>query len=402
MAISDDLHDTITTRALKLQRVTEGVRQDVYALLRELERNLIRDLQKLSPADVARSPYQVARLEALLKQTRKTIKASFGKINTVTQKNLKEVANSQSSYLINEINAQVGVDIMTVALSEEQLTTIARRTLIESAPSKDWWSKQAGNTQQRFAGAVRQGMLRGETTDKIVQRVRGTKAANYSDGIMTATRREAEALVRTSVQTCANEATMQTYSANDDVINGLQWSATLDSRTTKICMALHGKVWRYDKNRRLKPVGHDKEYPGPTGHWNCRSTQVPILKSWDELAKDGAVPTGGKPTNIDTAFRKELRSMGMSEDKIAKAARGQRASMDGYVARDMSFDAWLKKKGTAVQDKMLGKARAKLWRDGKISTTDLINQKGRPLTVAELETVPGTPKRQRILSLIGE
>lgn len=401
MALSDDMHDAITTRAIKLERVKESVRQDVYVILRDLERKLVAALLGKNPNDVARTAFQRARLEALLAQTRKTIKASFGKINTVTQKNLKEVAKAQSTYLINEVNAQVGVDIMTVALNAETLVTIAKRTLLDGAPSADWWSRQATRTQARFADAVRQGMLRGETTDAIVRRVRGTKAKGFADGIMQTSRREAEALVRTSVQSVANESTLQTYASNRDVINGLQWSATLDTRTTKICMALHGKVWRYDKAGKLKPVGHDKEFPGPTAHFNCRSTQIPVVKSWDELSEDGAVPTGGRRTDMETAFRNELRGMGLNESQIAKARMGQRASMDGYVARDMSFDSWLKKKGTAVQEKMLGKERARLWREGKISTTDLINQKGRPLTVAELENVSGTPKRQRILTLAG-
>ena len=401
MAISDDLHEKLTDRAIVLDRVKGSMRQDAYSVLRDLERNLVDELYGNSPTEV-RTAYQRARLEKLLKQTRATIAASYGKIRVGHARSLRGLAQNQTEYVLNELNAQVGVDIATTALSKEQINAIASNTLIQSAPSKDWWSRQAGDLQANFSDAVRQGMLRGETTDQIIRRVRGTAKNGFTDGIIHARKRHIDAIVRTSVQTVANEAGLATFESNQDVIKGLQWSSTLDGRTTKICMALHGLVWHYAPDGSLKPVGHDKSFPGPTAHWNCRSTQVPVLKSFDELAGKKVVKTGGRPTDIDTAFETELARMGMAPEKIALAKQGARASMDGYAARDLSFDAWLGKKGTAMQNRMLGKKRADLWRKKKISTRDLIDQTGRPLKVAELSNVPGTPQAAKIASLVAE
>lgn len=397
--LNQDLQFLITDRAIILERIKDGMRQDVFAMLKDLERQLITDLDANNPLTARRTAFQQRRLQALLKQTRSSINAYTGKVQRVMVRNLKKVANTEAQYILNEVNAQVGVDIATVQLSAEQLKTIASDTIVQGAPSKAYWQKQARDLQLRFEREIRQGMLRGETVDQMVRRIRGTRAAGYTDGIMSISRREAEALVRTSTQTAANQARLSTYENNQDVINGVQWSATLDKRTTLICMSLHGKIWDYDTDGNLKPRGHDKEFPGPTAHWNCRSTQIPVVKSFKELSKDGAIRTGGRRTDYQTAFEKNLKTQGMAPEKIAQAKFNARASMDGQVARDMSFDAWLNSRTAGVQNQMLGKGRADLFRAGKISTNDLINQRGRPLRLSELTSQPSTPQIQRIANL---
>jgi len=397
---NQNLQFAITDRAIVLERVKEGMRQDVFRTLKELEGTLLNDLAANNPAAATRTAFKQQRLERLLKQTQRSISAYTTKAARTTVRNLTTVAKAESQYLINEVRHQVGVDLMSVALSPDQVSAIASDALIEGAPSADWWKKKmAPDIQHRFATQVRQGMLRGETTPEIVRRIRGTRAKGFTDGIMSVPRHNAEALVRTSVQTAANSSRLETYKKNQDVTNGVQWSATLDKRTTDICMALHGKIWVYDSEGNLKPKGHDKEFPGPTAHWNCRSGQTPVLKSYSELSEDGAVRTGGRPTNFQASFEKNLRSAGMSDANIAKAKFNARASMDGQVARDMSFDSWLNSRSKTVQDQMLGKGRANLFRDGKISVSDLISQKGRPLPLKELLNVPGTPQIPAIANL---
>lgn len=88
---------------------------------------------------------------------------------------------------------------------------------------------------------------------------------------------------------------------------------------------------------------------------NCRSTSIPILKSW--------------------------RDLGIDADEIPQTTR---ASMDGQVPAQMSFEAWLKKQSVARQDTVLGEGKAQLWRDGKITFRDLLDQGGRPLTTEQV------------------
>jgi hypothetical protein len=58
--------------------------------------------------------------------------------------------------------------------------------------------------------------------------------------------------------------------------------------------------------------------------------------------------------------------------------------MNGQVAGNLSFEDWLADKSAAFQDKVLGPGRAQLWRDGKLTLRDLLNQQGRQMSLEEL------------------
>lgn len=88
---------------------------------------------------------------------------------------------------------------------------------------------------------------------------------------------------------------------------------------------------------------------------NCRSTSVPVLKSW--------------------------RDLGIDEDEIPETTR---SSMDGQVPAQQNFEAWLKKQSVERQNTLLGVTVADLWRKNKITFRDLLDQSGRPLTTEEL------------------
>ena len=60
------------------------------------------------------------------------------------------------------------------------------------------------------------------------------------------------------------------------VVQGYQYSAILDDRTTDICAGLHGKKFRKG------------EEPIPPMHFNCRSVLIPIT-AFEEFAPDTQV-----------------------------------------------------------------------------------------------------------------
>ena len=162
--------------------------------------------------------YHQKRQAALLQQTRATIASAYKDMESDAAKSYRELARMESEFARSVINQPLGVELASVTVSPEQLTDIASDTLIEGVKSKEWWKRQAQDLQRRFADQIRIGMLKGEGLDQLVRRIRGTKAAGYQDGIMVASRRQAEALIRTSVQTATNDARNQLYLANQDVV----------------------------------------------------------------------------------------------------------------------------------------------------------------------------------------
>jgi hypothetical protein len=196
----------------------------------------------------------------------------------------------------------------------------------------------------------------GETNQQIIKRIVGSPSV---PGIMDTARANAASLVQTSVQTVANDARLATFKENSDLIKGVKQISTLDSHTSLICIAYSGGEWDLDGN----PI-NGTTLPfngGPPRHFNCRSVLVPITKTFRELGIPIDEP---QPTT--------------------------RASTDGPVSAKTTFDDFLKRKGQAFQDEVLGKGRADLWRTGKMTLSQLVNGEGNPLTLEELRSKYGS------------
>lgn len=355
-SVNDAVADEILTHAVNLDRFAADVRQRVFTLLLALEKDLLRELRENDFTGPVRVTYRLRRLQRLLEQTQETIRTYYTEISKVVTSDLRSVSGLTATATAGAVNISVGAEIMTVALAPEQLRALADDTLIEGAPTKTWWSRQAGDTRARFEDKIRQGYARGYGMDEITRSVRGTAELNYTDGVMQTPKRNAEALVRSSVQAVSNNARLQVFEANSDVVNGVQQISTLDSRTTHICKAYSHKVWKLPN---YEPVGHGLAFNGgPPRHWNCRSVLTAWLRSFDELT---------------------------NKDKRKVEDAGTQVSMDGQVSAALDYEEWLKTKSTSFQREILGPGRYRLWKEGKISFTDLVDQRGNPLSLAELE-----------------
>ena len=203
--------------------------------------------------------------------------------------------------------------------------------------------------------AIRQGYMDGLTTDQIVRSIRGTRARGYADGVLERSRREVQTIVQTALSHTAQTARSELYMANADLIKARKWDSTLDTRTSEGCRIRDGK--QYTNEERPKPIGHKIPWLQGPGrlHFNCRSVDVPVTKSWKELGID-----------------------------VDDLPPGDRASMDGTVPGDTTFGEWLSRQSAERQDEVLGPERGKLLRAGKASFTDFYDDRGRPLTLPEL------------------
>lgn len=353
MNVNEKILDTIIGDAVDIQRYETTVQRKILKQLKDLEGQIVTELKNSNVITAVNKQTQNKRLSVLLKKTRSSIGTAYQAISKSQTVILGEVAELSELQTVNAINKSIKADLASSSMSRTSLNAIASNTLIEGSPTKQWWSRKAIQFQNKFEDTIRMGMMQGETTDNIVRSLIGTKVNKYKDGALTAQYRGAEAVTRSSIQTVANTARLDTYQNNSDIIKGIEWSSTFDNRTSQICMALDGLQW--DMN--YQPIGHDKAFVGSTAHWNCRSTQVPITKSWEEL---------GSKVKVDVPV-------------------STRASMDGQVSGGKNYEQWLKGKSKAFQVEVLGVEKQKLWKAGKIGFTDLVNQRGNPLTLAQLQ-----------------
>jgi SPP1 gp7 family putative phage head morphogenesis protein len=329
--------------AVYLERYKSSVWKRIAALLDKADADLVAQLQKRA----ARSALTEYRLELLLAAVRDLNAAAMKRFRAALREELRGLAGYELDYQLRALRDAVPPGLET----RVEFVAPAARTVYAAAVTKpfqgrllrDWARGLERSRYEKAAAAIRLSVIEGEPIALTVQRLRGTRARRYQDGVLAVTRREAEAISRTAVNHVVTKARDTLFAENDDVVKGVQWVSTLDARTTPICQGLDGKVFPLDSG------------PRPPAHINCRSATVPVLKSW--------------------------REMGIDRDEVPA---GTRASMNGQVAATETYGEWLRKQPAAVQEEALGKAKARLFRDGGLTADRFAAPTGRAYTLDEL------------------
>lgn len=357
--------DELIARSIDILRFSAGERARVFELLKRLEDDLVellfysgKNLTDITRADKTR----------LLQQAQKAIDDYYGQAEGQLSDSLEGLARVEAQATVATLTGAFQAAIVPSLPPEDFFKRLVDDTLIQKAPSAEWWSRQAGDVAFRFKNELAFGLAQGETNAQIITRIRGRAVSwkmvdgervyEYAGGVMQIARNNAAALVQTSVQTVANEARRATFDENSDYIKGIRQLSTLDSHTSPTCVAYSGAAWKLDADH--TPIAPNKlPYNGGTPrHFNCRSLETPITKTFRELG-----------INID------------------EPPESTRSSVDGQVSAGITFHDFLQRKekqGRQFVDDLLGPGRAELWRDGKITLQQLLDARGRELSLAEL------------------
>lgn len=373
------MRDLQIRSTVNLERYAEGVRRKVVKILNEAQDEILATLVQTD----ARRPitqWKRKRLSNLQTTINGIADKSYDKIKSISNKDFKQLSMFTGKETVGNLNRVIGADIANVTLTQEGLKAIVDNTMIDGQVIGKWWDSQKDDFKKKsarqMADATRQvqlGLVRGEAIGELVGRIRGTATA---PGLISMSKRNATALVRTSVMQVANEARMEMYEGNRDLINGYEIVATLDKRTTPQCRGYDGKQWIY-KDGRLRPVGHRIRWPGNAPyHWQCRSTTIPILKSFADLA--------GPKSTLSKAKIRKLEKLSPTQ-RAAMTYDEKLLGIGKPVPGKMTYDGWLKTQPEAVQIDVLGPGRFKLWKKHKLSMADMIHQNGRPLSIADLK-----------------
>lgn len=367
-SIQTEIFNRAVRNQVDLERYSEHLREKVVALLDRAQVEILKSLVENDPTIKPATEWKKKRLQRLNEQIGEILKDHYGKIEKGVNDAMLNLAEFSQENVINGMKDILKVNLFDIVLTQENLREIVSSTMIEGATIGAWWKERPEIYRQRFEkeinramGRIEIGMVKGEAIGELVRAVRGTQT---TPGILNVSKHEAAALVRTSVMQVASNVRQGIYEANQDVLNGYQVVATLDTRTTSLCRALDGHTYGLDR----KPLdGGPPLPPGPPFHWNCRSCLICLVKSYSELA-------GGKDEFSNTK-RKAI-------DDIDKDTR---ASMNGQVPASLDYGSWLKTQPVSVQKDVLGPARFDLWTSGKLSMVDMVHQNGRPLTLEELK-----------------
>lgn len=377
------LYEATIRHQVQILRFAAGEADRVLKALAESEVELI---EKIAGALAAEQDEKRQRFERQLLSIQKRRAQVLQAVAGDLQANLDAFTSVETEWETNVIHAVAPVslnlaEVPIAALKAITASPIAGLTL-------DRWLDKLGSAEvDGLQRAVTMGIMQGETTDQIIGRVRGTRANNYQDGVLSLTRRNAEAIVRTAVNHVSNGAREQVWQANADIIRAQRWTSTLDGRTSLICQERDGHMTP-TPGRKLEEGDVALQPPGakPPAHFNCRSVFVAVLDA-DALAGNRPFVADARTREArERDFRAEAKRRGVDVRQVRREWAEEKV---GRVPSAMTYEQWLRRQSSSFQDETLGPSRAAIFRQGE-PLSRFVDASGRKLTLDELRRVMGT------------
>lgn len=173
----------------------------------------------------------------------------------------------------------------------------------------------------QFRLAIMRAYANGYTLSEFMGLLRGTKDANFKDGILHKLRNQFNTVQQTIIQH-AHAWTL--FNFGRLFYSHYQWVSIIDSATTDICRHRNGRIYSY------------KDGPRPPAHYNCRSTIVgldsdqPRLQPqrwYDWLKKQ---PPRFQRDMVGPFYAKRLRDGQLTASDLPKFEKAQKLSPDQY------------------------------------------------------------------------
>jgi len=345
------LKDDAIRRQVMLERVKTSEAEKFQTFIRKMEVDIRTRL-----LDEGLTINNKKRLTVLLADLTKIQEAAYEKFNSQLTLNLDDIAETSAKLEAAALTATIP-DFEAIIPDAKQILNAYKENPLsirgkgQGLTLKPFLETFTNDQINLINGRVAQGFVEGQTNAEIINSIRGTKGANFKDGVFSVIDRNAQITVRTAIQNAANAARQEVWTENDDIIQGIEWVSTLDDRTTEECQSLDGQIFPVDSG------------PRPPAHYGCRSSTAPVLdEDLQYLQRGGKRPSKGETES------------GKQDIKQVKA--------------NTTFFEWIKTQPESFQQSTLGIARAKLLNDGGLSIEDFralqLNKNFKPMTLVEM------------------
>lgn len=317
-----------------LQRFAGGEFKKLEAAVRQVERESKKLLRKDNLSNLSKK-----RLKEKLAALRQISKGIYTKANTKILASMKQFADYEAGFTLRMLDSAVETDIQAASkllLETEVFTKRIAFGLRGELTIAQALTQFSIKKSREIVQVVKDGIVQGLTNSQIQKNI--GLATTRVQAV------QAKTLVRTITNHVSSAARTAVFTANKDVIRAVRYTAVLDGRTTAICGSLDGKVF---------PIGHG---PRPPMHWNCRSITTPIIKK-----EFDAVP----------------------DVKTTRFARNEKGKTN--VGGKTTYNSWLKGQSKGFQEEVLGKDKAKLFRDGGLKMDKFVDKNFKPLTLDQLK-----------------
>lgn len=376
--------DSVIRHQIGLMRLSGSIRERVVNLLDATEADMADKVRsRLLNRRGLNTPGDVLRMQRLIKVLRGTRIKAWKQVTALWVEEMQKLAVAEPAFIDGLLKSSVPVTLGTVIPQTSFLKAIVTSKPFEGKVMRKWAESIARADLARIEQSIRIGMVQGETGPQIARRIVGTKSLRGRNGTTEVTRRHAAAITRTAVNGIANHAKRLYYVENKDLFKEELYVATLDARTTHICMSLDGNKY---------PIG---EGPIPPVHINCRSLRIAVITP---------EAVGSRPIREFTQkglVRDYTRQNGLKlTSSRAKLPRGHKGPFDAFARKRMrdltgrapaktTYQQFLGRQTTEFQNDVLGVTRAKLFRTGGLTLDKFVNHTGKLFTLEQLQAAHG-------------
>ncbi len=287
--------------------------------------------------------------EKLFEVIDKELQKTYRETHTISKRSLIDLFKDQVSYTYQNIESSMG----RIWSPERPATNLAedvvlKKPLYSNRTLEQGWQGIGISERKRLEAVIRRGIAENLTIDQIAAAVR-------KGNIHTISRAQSKALVITAVTSVTAQADHSVYEANKKALKGWQYIAVLDSRTTPLCAHRDGHIYPIDDTEHLPPA-----------HYHCRSTTVPVFKSWNDISK---------LEGVAQVRRKNLKDL--SKEQIA--------FYDGQTPLKESYNDWLMRQSDDVKLRHFGEyEKVKLFNTGQFNINEFTNPEGNSVGIREL------------------
>ncbi|RIA47318.1 minor capsid protein [Dichotomicrobium thermohalophilum] len=326
--MADPALDMIIRHRVGLEQYTNTINNRIRRHLQRVQKDIVDQINQRGPFIDERGVITKQKNRRRLTRMNKVIEDLLAEAHIALRKDqrdgLVDLAEYEAEFVEQLYTNGLGINSAFDRPSRELLRAIVTSEPFRGDVLRSWAQQMEANQLRRIKQQIQIGLTEGESIEEIVQRLRGTRALNFTDGQFAKDKRNAEALTRTAVNHVQSRAHEEVVKHNPKLFSKkYEWVSVLDSRTTPICQSRAGRIY------------NQGEGPLPPGHWGCRSVVRYFTKFED-------VPE--------------------SQPK---------------------YDEWLRDQPAAVQDEVLGKKKGRLYREGRLNLSQFIND-GRMLTLEQL------------------
>ncbi len=360
-SVNERLMDELIAHSLFSGRYSTGVARRMIKTLNEFDAELTASLiVALDDASIDVNSFTARRLESLLSSVRSINKRAVDSAFSLLTEEMRAHALYEAGYYPSLFDAL----LPDVVLRKYPLMSITEEMLFSSVMSRpfqgkllsEWADGLESDRMTRINNAVRNGYLNGDSAVEIGRKIRGHANQGYKDGVLQLSRANATTIAKTAISHLQATARDQFADANKDILDCKQWLSTLDNKTSHDCIIRDRLKYTLEG----KPIGHKVPYlqgPGKI-HFNCRSTETLVTKSWRELGID-----------------------------LDEMDAGTRASMDGQVPADTNFLDWIQRQPEWRQRQVFGETRFRLMKEGGMHPSEFYTDKGEFISLEQLREI---------------